>query len=219
MSTLHQEEASASHLKRCEEVHEDRSVYRFAWSGYFAPFLFLGRCVHIARRSGGQLTNDAIRYREVRLIESDGDMIGVVSIDEAKKRAEDQNLDLVLIANNPENPVCKIMDYGKFLFEKSKKEKEARKNQKVTEVKEVGMKLTTEEHDLNVKVKNACRFLKDGDRVKVLVKYRGREMAYQYQGYAVMEKFAKACEELGQIDRPPKIEGRNMVMYLAPKKE
>lgn len=182
-------------------------------------FIFRRRCVHIARQSGGQLTNDAIRFREVRLIESDGDMVGVVPIDEAKKRAADQDLDLVLIANNPENPVCKIMDYGKFLFEKSKKEKEARKNQKVTEIKEIGMKLTTEDHDLNVKVKNACRFLEDGDRVKVLIKYRGREMAYQSQGYAVMDKFAKACEELGQIEKAPKVEGRNMVMYLAPKKE
>lgn len=153
------------------------------------------------------------------MIESDGDMVGVVSIMEARKRAEDQNLDLVLIANNPENPVCRIMDYGKFLFEKSKKEKEARRNQKVTEIKEIGMKLTTEDHDLNVKVKNACRFLEDGDRVKVLIKYRGREMAYQSQGYVVMEKFAKACEELGQIDKPPKVEGRNMVMFLSPKKD
>ena len=92
-------------------------------------------------------------------------MIGVVQISEALKRAEDQGLDLVLIANNADNPVCKIMDYGKFLFEQSKRDKEARKNQKVTEVKEIGMRLTTEDHDLNVKTKNACRFLEDGDRV------------------------------------------------------
>ena len=118
-------------------------------------FYFRRRCVLIARQTGGQLTNDAIRFREVRLIESDGDMVGVVSIMEARKRAEDQNLDLVLIANNPENPVCRIMDYGKFLFEKSKKDKEARRNQKVTVIKEIGMKLTTEDHDLNDKVKNA----------------------------------------------------------------
>ena len=143
-------------------------------------------------------------------------MVGVVPIADARKRAEDQDLDLVLIANNPENPVCKIVDYGKFMFEQSKRDKEARKNQKVTEVKEVGMKLTTEDHDLNVKTKNANRFLQDGDRVKVLIKFRGREMAYQSQGYALMEKFTQLCAENGQVDRPPKVEGRNMVMYLAP---
>jgi translation initiation factor IF-3 len=145
-------------------------------------------------------------------------MVGVVPIAEARKRAEDQDLDLVLIANSQDNPVCRIMDYGKFLFEKSKREKEARKSQKVTEIKEVQMRLTTEDHDLNVKTKNANRFLMEGDRVKVLIKYRGREMAYQSQGYAVMEKFALACAEYGQIDRAPRVEGRNMVMFLAPKK-
>lgn len=145
-------------------------------------------------------------------------MVGVVTIAEARKRAEDQDLDLVLIANNAENPVCRIMDYGKFLFEQSKREKEARKSQKVTEIKEIGMRLTTEDHDLNVKTKNACRFLGEGDRVKVLIKYRGREMAYQSQGYAVMHKFADACTEFGQIDKAPKVEGRNMVMFLSPKK-
>ena len=181
-------------------------------------FCIKRRCVHIARQAGGQLLNDAIRFKEVRLIESDGNMVGVVPIAEARKRAEDQDLDLVLIANNAENPVCRIMDYGKFLFEQSKREKEARKSQKVTEVKEIGMRLTTEEHDLNVKTKNACRFLSEGDRVKVLIKYRGREMAYQSQGYAVMHKFADACTEFGQIDKAPKVEGRNMVMFLSPKK-
>ncbi len=176
------------------------------------------RCVPIARQNNGQQINDAIRFKDVRLIESDGSMIGVVAIAEAKKRAEDQDLDLVLISNNPDNPVCKIMDYGKFMFEQAKREKEARKNQKVTEVKELGMKLTTEDHDLNVKTKNACRFLEEGDRVKVLIKFRGREMAYQSQGYALMAKFAQACTEFGQIDKQPKVEGRNMVMYLSPKK-
>jgi translation initiation factor IF-3 len=181
-------------------------------------FILQRRCILIGRPSNGQQMNDAIRFREVRLIESDGSMIGVVPTSEARRRAEEQDLDLVLIANNPENPVCKIMDYGKFMFEQSKREKEARKNQKVTEIKELGMKLTTEDHDLNVKTKNANRFLLDGDRVKVLIKFRGREMAYQSQGYALMDRFAQACMECGQIEKAPKVEGRNMVMYLAPKK-
>ncbi|HAU50490.1 MAG: translation initiation factor IF-3 [Clostridiales bacterium] len=172
----------------------------------------------MARQNNGQPINEEIRFEKVRLIDADGTMVGIVPIEQARKAADLAGLDLVLIANNPDNPVCKVMDYGKYLFEQAKREKEARKNQKVIETKEVGMKLTTEDHDLNVKTKNACRFLKDGNRVKVIVKFRGREMAYQNQGYAVMEKFASLCEEVGQIDKPAKIEGRNMVMFLAPKK-
>jgi translation initiation factor IF-3 len=110
------------------------------------------------------------------------------------------------------------MDYGKYMFELAKKEREAKKNQKTTGVKEVGFRLTTEEHDLGYKTKNACRFLQEGDRVKVVVKFRGREMAYTSRGYAVMKKFAEACAEFGLVDRDPKVEGRNMVMYLAPRK-
>jgi translation initiation factor IF-3 len=145
-------------------------------------------------------------------------MVGIVAISEARKRAEDQDLDLVLIAAQPENPVCKIMDYGKFMFEQGKREREAKKNQKVTEVKEVGIKLTTEEHDFAFKTKNACHFLQDGDRVKVNIRFRGREMAYTSRGYDVMKQFAEACQGFGQVDREPKVEGRNMVMFLAPKK-
>ena len=162
--------------------------------------------------------NEEIRDKEVLVIDAEGKKLGVLSAKEAQQMAFDQDLDLVKIAPQATPPVCRIMDYGKYCFEQAKREKEARKNQKVIETKEVGMKLTTEDHDLNVKTKNACRFLKDGNRVKVIVKFRGREMAYQNQGYAVMEKFASLCAEVGQIDKPAKIEGRNMVMFLAPKK-
>ena len=182
-------------------------------------FFWKGGCVYIARQTGGQQINQTIRFEKVRLIESDGTMVGIVSVEEARSRAENQDLDLVLISNSPDNPVCRIMDHGKFLFERAKKEKDAKKRQKVTEVKEMGMKLTIESHDLDVKTKNVRRFLDDGDRVKVLIKFRGREMTYLNQGYALMQKFASACEENGQIDRPPKMEGRNMVMYLASKKK
>lgn len=185
----------------------------------FGPFFLKGRCISIAKQSSGTLLNKMIRYEKVRLIESNGEMVGVVATAEALQRAESQDLDLVLISNNPENPVCRIMDHGKFLFEQSKREKDAKKRQKVTEVKEIGMKLTIEEHDIEVKAKNARRFLMDGDRVKVLVKFRGREMTYQNQGYKLMEKFAATCTEQGQVDRPPRMEGRNMVMYLAPIKK
>ena len=145
-------------------------------------------------------------------------MVGVVPIEEAQKAAEEADLDHVCISANPVNPVCRIMDYGKYLFEQSKREKEAKKKQKETELKEVGMKLTTDTHDIEVKQKMVIRFLKNGDRVKVKIRYRGREMAYQQQGYAVMEKFMEGIEEYGQIDKQPKIEGRDMVMFVVPKK-
>lgn len=146
-------------------------------------------------------------------------MVGIVTIQAALAQADAVDLDLVLIANNPENPVCRIMDNGKYLFEKAKREKEAKKKQKIVQVKEVGLKLSTEEHDLGYKVKNAVKFLNDGDRVKVSIRFRGREMAYTSQGYAVMDDFVKKCGEIAQVDRPPRVEGRNMVMYLAPKKQ
>ncbi len=164
------------------------------------------------------MVNDNIKFSKVRLIDAEGNMVGVVAIEEARKKAEDADLDLVCISANPDNPVCRIMDYGKYLFEQSKREKEAKKKQKETELKEVGMKLTTDTHDIEVKQKMVIRFLKNGDRVKIKIRYRGREMAYQQQGYAVMEKFMEGIEEYGQIDKQPKIEGRDMVMFVVPKK-
>ncbi len=164
------------------------------------------------------MVNDNIKFSKVRLIDAEGNMVGVVPIEEARKKAEDADLDLVCISANPDNPVCRIMDYGKYLFEQSKRDKEAKKKQKETELKEVGMKLTTDTHDIEVKQKMVIRFLKNGDRVKIKIRYRGREMAYQQQGYAVMEKFMEGIEEYGQIDKQPKIEGRDMVMFVVPKK-
>ncbi len=164
------------------------------------------------------MVNDNIKFSKVRLIDAEGNMVGVVPIEEARKKAEDADLDLVCISANPDNPVCRVMDYGKYLFEQSKREKEAKKKQKETELKEVGMKLTTDTHDIEVKQKMVIRFLKNGDRVKIKIRYRGREMAYQQQGYAVMEKFMEGIEEYGLIDKQPKIEGRDMVMFVVPKK-
>jgi translation initiation factor IF-3 len=155
----------------------------------------------------------------VRLIDEEGNMVGVVPIQEAQRRAYDAELDLVLISPSPDNPVCKIMDYGKFMFEQEKKKREARKNQKIVNVKEVQLKLTTEEHDFDVKVRNARRFLEAGDRVKVVIRFRGREMAHTDQGYDVMEDFAEAISDLGKVDRPARAEGRNMIMFLSPLKE
>ncbi|MDD2579068.1 MAG: translation initiation factor IF-3 [Eubacteriales bacterium] len=173
----------------------------------------------IAKQNKGHITNDSIRYPRVRLIDSEGNMVGVVETSQARQMAENLSLDLVVIAPQAEVPVCRIMDYGKFLFEQSKKERDAKKKQKVTEVKEVGVKLTTEEHDFGYKTRNACRFLEDGDRVKVVIRFRGREMAYTHRGFDVMKQFADACSEFGTVDRPPRVEGRNMVMFMAPNKE
>jgi translation initiation factor IF-3 len=176
------------------------------------------RCVPIAKQGSGLPTNEKIRFREVRLIDAEGQMRGVVPIGVARQLAEEAELDLVLISAQPDNPVCKIMDYGKHMFEQAKREREARKNQKTTEVKEVGLKLSTEEHDFSFKTKNACRFIEEGDRVKVNIRFRGREMTYTNQGYEVMKRFTEACAEVAIVDRPPRMEGRNMTMYLAPKK-
>ena len=187
--------------------------------GFIRFFIIHGRWILIAKQgNSGYLTNDKIRFREVRLIDADGEMRGVVPIGVARRLAEEAELDLVLINAQPDNPVCKIMDYGKYMFEQSKREREARKNQKTTEVKEVGLKLSTEEHDFSFKTRNACRFLEEGDRVKVNIRFRGREMTYTSQGYEVMKRFSDACAEVSVIDRPPRMEGRNMTMYLAPKK-
>ena len=180
---------------------------------------YLWRCIFIAKQKKGHQINDDIRFPKVRLIDSEGNMIGVVTNQQAKQQAEIAGMDLVIIAPQADPPVCRVMDYGKFTFEKAKKEREAKKKQKVTEVKEVGVKLTTEAHDFGYKTKNACRFLEDGDRVKVVIRFRGREMAYTSRGYDVMKQFADACKECGVVDRPPRVEGRNMVMFLAPIKE
>ncbi|MCQ2465993.1 MAG: translation initiation factor IF-3 [Clostridia bacterium] len=164
------------------------------------------------------MINEEIKFSEVRLINADGEMVGVVPIAQALAVADEAGLDLVCISPNPENPVCRVMDYGKYLFEQGKREKEAKKKQKETETKEIGIKLTTDVHDIEVKQKAVIKFLKAGDRVKINIRFRGREMAFQQQGFEVMEKFAKGVEEYGQVDKQPKIEGRNMVMFLVPKK-
>ncbi len=175
--------------------------------------------MNIAKGAETQMVGDAIKFAEVRLIDAEGNMVGVVPIEKARQMAEEADLDLVCISTNPDNPVCRIMDYGKFLFEKGKREKEAKKKQKETELKEIGLKLNTDVHDVEVKRKMAIKFLSNGDRVKVNIRFRGREMAFQNKGFEVMEKFAEGLSEYGTIDKKAKIEGRNMVMYLTPVKK
>jgi translation initiation factor IF-3 len=162
--------------------------------------------------------NEEIRDKEIRLIGSDGSMLGVMPSRDAQKLAVSKNLDLVKIVPNAVPPVCKIMDYGKSLFEQAKKEKEAKKNQKVVSIKEVRVSAKIEEHDFDFKVKNAYKFLQAGNKVKVSIRFRGREMHYASSGNEVMGKFAEAVKDVGTIEKNPKLEGRSMTMMLNPRK-
>lgn len=161
--------------------------------------------------------NEEIRDREVRLIAADGEQVGVVSTRDAQSRALESDLDLVKISPNAKPPVCKIMDYGKYKYEQAKKEKEAKKKQKVINIKEVRLTPVIEENDLRVKANRAIDFLKDEDKVKVSVRFRGREMGHTDAGRTVLEKFIEMTSEYGVVDRKPKLEGRNMIMFLSPK--
>jgi len=163
--------------------------------------------------------NEEIREKEVRLIDVDGEQLGVVDTRNALELAEGKNLDLVKIAPTAKPPVCKIMDYGKYKYEQSKKEKESRKNQKIINVKEIRLSPNIESHDLNVKARTAGKFLESGDKVKVAVRFRGREMGHTQIGREVLKEFADLVSEFGVIEKPAKLEGRNMVMHLSPKSE
>ena len=163
--------------------------------------------------------NEEIRDKEVRLISNDGEQLGIVAIQKAQDIAVEKGMDLVKIAPQAKPPVCKIMDYGKFRFEQAKREKEARKNQRVVEIKEIRLTPNIDIGDLNTKVKNACRFLKDGDKVKVSVRFRGREVRHSSLGQDLLHRFAELCSECSTVEKQPKLEGRQMLMFLAPAKD
>lgn len=163
--------------------------------------------------------NEEIRDKEVRLIINDGEQLGIVPIQKAQDIAVEKGMDLVKIAPQAKPPVCKIMDYGKFRFEQAKREKEARKNQRVVEIKEIRLTPNIDIGDLNTKVKNACRFLKDGDKVKVSVRFRGREVTHSSLGQDLLHRFAELCSECSTVEKQPKLEGRQMLMFLAPAKD
>ena len=153
------------------------------------------------------------------MIDVDGTQLGIVATRKAIEIAEERKLDLVKVTPTANPPVCRVMDYGKYKYELAKKEKEARKNQKVINIKEIRLTPNIEAHDLNVKARTATRFLESGDKVKVSVRFRGREMGHTEIGREVLSDFAKLTEEVGSIEKPAKLEGRNMVMYLTPKTE
>ena len=161
--------------------------------------------------------NEEIRAKEVRVIDAEGEMRGVLSIKEALALAEESNLDLVNVSPNAEPPVCKILDYGKYRYELQKKEKQSKKNQKVTQVKEVRLSTFIEEHDIQVKANTAKKFLKNGDKLKVSLRFRGRERDYTAKGFDVMNRFAEEVSEFGVVEKKPKFEGRSLTMFLGPK--
>ncbi|MBR2391568.1 MAG: translation initiation factor IF-3 [Clostridia bacterium] len=161
--------------------------------------------------------NSAIRDAEVRLVGANGEQLGIMSAKEANEIADREGLDLVKISPNAVPPVCKIMDYGKYLFDKTKREKEQRKNQKIVELKEVQLSMTIEQHDIDIKAKHATKFLLNGDKVKVSIRMSGRQQAYSDRGVETENAFAKSLEEISVIEKPAKVEGRNIIMILAPK--
>jgi len=177
--------------------------------------LFFWRCSDIANLD--HLINDEIDANEVRLISDNGEQLGIMPVEAAQKIADEKEMDLVLISPNAKPPVCKIMDYGKYRFEQAKREKEAKKNQRVIEVKEIRMSPSIGENDFNNKLRNGQKFLADGDRLKVTIRFRGREMAHTNIGEQLLKDFAAKCSDVATMDKNPKLEGRNMSMFLSPK--
>lgn len=163
------------------------------------------------------LINEQIFAKEVRLIGNESEQLGVVPISQARNMAEEQGLDLVLISPNSNPPVCKIMDYGKYKFDAIKKEKELKKNQNIVDLKEVQLSMTIDTHDLQTKAKHANRFLTGGDKVKIVLRMKGRQQAYAKNGIEIVKNFFEMCSENGTVDKNPEIMGRNIVLIVSPK--
>ena len=200
-----------------EEVHNVQSQYEYVivCGCFAASALCIWGCFIIGKLD--HQINEEIRDKELRVIGDNGEQLGIMSSAQALALAEEKELDLVKIAPQATPPVCKIMDYGKFRFEQLKREKEARKNQRVVEIKEIRMSPGIDTNDLNTKIKNATKFLKDGNRVKVTVRFRGREMAHTSLGEVLLKKFGEDCAEVATVEKGAKLEGRNMSMFLSPK--
>ncbi len=187
-------------------------------TGFSVRIYFLYFTLEVLLISNKELQiNEEIRDKELRVIGPDGAQLGIMSSKDALSIASEKNLDLVKIAPQATPPVCKIMDYGKYRFEQAKREKEARKNQHTIDVKEIKLSLNIDVHDFNTKLKNALKFFAHGDKVKVSIRFRGREMGHAEYGYDIMKRFSDACEEAAVIEKPAKLEGRQMLMFLAPK--
>ena len=188
---------------------------RFTSAFCYVNYYLIRRCINISSKN--LAINEEIRFKEVRVIDSDGAQLGVMPTAKALEAAFAKNLDLVNISPNAAPPVCKIMDYGKYRFEQSKREKEARKNQKIVEMKEIRLGLRIDVHDFETKARHAQRFLEDGNKVKVSIRFRGREFGHQEIGVETMNRFGEYCKEFCVVEKAAKMEGRNMLMFLAPK--
>ncbi len=165
------------------------------------------------------MINEQIRDKEVRVVGENGEQLGIMSVQEAQALADEAGVDLVKIAPNAKPPVCRIVDYGKFRYEQTRREKEAKKKQRVIEVKEVRMSPNIDTNDLNTKINAARKFLEKGDRVKVTLRFRGREMAHMNQSKYILDDFAQALSDVAVVEKPPKVEGRSMTMFLTEKKQ
>ena len=197
------------------------AFFSYAKSGHACPLFFaqmrkiLWRC--IANNMADLMMNEEIRDREVRVIDQNGEQLGVLPIRKALELAEEAGLDLVKIVPTAKPPVCKLMDYDKFRYEQAKKEREIRRNQKVVSIKEVQLSATIEENDIQTKAKAAVKFLQGGDKVKVSIRFRGRQITHQEIGLAVMQDFVTRVKDVAVVERKPLVEGRHMIMILAPK--
>ncbi|MBQ1703973.1 MAG: translation initiation factor IF-3 [Oscillospiraceae bacterium] len=181
----------------------------------FLAFIYSWRCFTIATLD--HELNEEILDNEVRLIGDDGTQLGIMSAEAALEIATEKGLDLVKISPNAVPPVCRLMDYGKYRFEQAKREREAKKNQRIIEVKEIRMSPGIGDNDFNTKLRNGSKFLQDGDRLKVTIRFRGREMAHTSIGEELLNRFADGCAEFASMDKAPKLEGRNMSIFLSPK--
>lgn len=217
---------AASGAPRFNEGQALRGAFQGADTAAYPLFCFRGsrrgcrtaifwRCLTIANQT--HVLNEDIQEAEVRLISETGEQLGVMSSAQALEVAYQRDMDLVLISPQAKPPVCRIMDYGKYRFEQAKKEKEARKNQRIIEVKEIRMSRASAKNDFNTKLKNGLKFLQEGDRLKVTVRFRGREMAHTNIGEELLVKFAEQCTDFATLDKNPKLEGRNMSIFLSPK--
>ena len=182
----------------------------------YKSILFLWRCFNIKQEL---LINEKIRANKVQVIGANGEKLGILSLYEALDKAADEKLDLVLVSPNVEPPVCKLMNYGKYKFEQAKKEKESKKNQKTFEIKEIRITPNIEKHDFEFKAKNARKFLEDGNKVKITVRFRGRELNYVKAGEANLNQFSEALADIAVVEKKPLLEGKNMFIILAKKTE
>ncbi|MFC3926806.1 translation initiation factor IF-3 [Clostridium punense] len=174
--------------------------------------------MNIISKNKDFMMNEDIREKEIRVIGADGEQLGILPTKEALKMAEEKELDLVAISPSANPPVCKIMDFGKFIYEQQKKDKEAKKKQKVITIKEIRLSATIEEHDIEIKANNAKKFLVDGDKVKITVRFRGREIENSHVGRKILDHFVEKLGDVYIVEKPARQEGRNMIMILAPKR-